>query len=82
MRYLLTRIKGRIKIIDAPVVPTMFAINAPMARNTTFVRGRDLPHSRMWIPPVITYSEPTRAMKPRNSISEWRIGRGAARIST
>ena len=39
MRYLFTRIHGRMSSIEAPVVPMRLVNTAPTARNTTFASG-------------------------------------------
>lgn len=63
MRYLLIRKKGRINNIDAPVVPRIFAMTAPVASNATFPFGVDFPRNRTWIPPDTTNNDPMSDMK-------------------
>ena len=66
-RLSLARSSGRIRIIEAPVVPTMLAITVPMARMTVLVAGEPcrLPVIRM--PPAMVKSENSRMMKGRYS---------------
>jgi hypothetical protein len=47
IRILFIRIQGLISTIDAPVVPTKFAITAPNARNTTLFIGVASPFTLM-----------------------------------
>ena len=49
--------------MDAPVVPMRFASTAPMSKNSVLMAGVASPFTRMLIPPLITKSEPTSAMK-------------------
>ena len=70
MRYLFMRIHGRIKIIEAPVVPKRLANTAPTARKTQFTSGVASPFTLMWIPPETMYKELIRTIKLTYSIPE------------
>jgi hypothetical protein len=54
---------GRIRSIEAPVVPTRLASTAPAARMSVLAIGRPRPRMSTRIEPETMYSPPTRAMK-------------------
>ena len=47
--------KGRIRTIEAPVVPIRLAANAPTARTPVLTAGRARRSPLSWSPPEITY---------------------------
>ncbi len=64
--------------IDAPVVPSRFAITAPTAKKAQFTAGlpRNVPLRR--IPPEIVNRDPSRTMKETYSSAVWRSSWGSA----
>ena len=64
MRPLFTRIKGRIRSMEAPVVPIIFAITAPMSRMAELTPGVPFLSTFIMIPPEATN-------KPVNNAINW-----------
>ena len=62
LRSLFVCSSGRIRSIDAPVVPTKDASSAPMPRNAVFVRGVASRSPSRKMPPEITKRPPSRTM--------------------
>ena len=62
-RLRLARSSGQISSIEAPVVPTRLASTAPAASSAVFISGVPDSDPRTWMPPVMTNSVPSRAMK-------------------
>jgi len=58
----------RMRIIDAPVVPTNDAITVPTASRTTFSAGDPLSFPLRWMPPVTVNSAQRRMM---NGMYSW-----------
>ena len=54
--------RGRMRSIEAPVVPTKEARSAPRPRNAALVRGVASRSPSRRIPPEITKSPPSRTM--------------------
>ena len=61
-RSLLVRSIGRMRSMEAPVVPTRLAITEPTARKAVFTDGLPSRSPLSRIPPEMMNSEPSRAM--------------------
>ena len=61
---------GRIRSIEAPVVPIIFEITAPNSRNTALTNGVAFLFTLTNIPPAATNNEPNNAMNERYSARE------------
>jgi len=68
-RSALARIIGRIRIIDAPVVPRKLALTAPKASSAVLVFGVPIRLPTIRMPPATTNSEKIRMMNGRYSSS-------------
>jgi hypothetical protein len=65
----LARRRGRIRTIEAPVVPMNDARIAPHASRATFTPGVPASVPRTTMPPAMTKREPSRTMKARYSLA-------------